>query len=89
MLQMRSKTGGSPAETCFDFPAEDDSLALEWDDFVNAIQDAREPMSSGEDAWRTLHLVDALYESARGHRIVQLQPAAKPATTAQAAGAIS
>ncbi len=89
ILQMRAKDGGAPAETCFDFPAEDDSLAREWDDFLDAIRDAREPMSSGEDAWRTLELVDALYESARAGRIVQLQPTAKPATTAHAAGAIS
>ena len=89
ILQMRAKAGGAPEETYFEFPAEDDSLVREWDGFLDAIRDVREPMSSGEDAWRTLELVDALYQYARENRIVQLRPAAKPATTAQAAGAIS
>jgi predicted dehydrogenase len=83
----RAKSGGVPAERCFDFPAEDDSLAREWDDFLDAIKSGREPMSSGADAWRTLRLVDALYESARERRVVQLEPALEPARAALAAGA--
>ena len=87
ILQVRSKTGGAPEEKRFDFPTDDDSLAREWDDFLDAIRDLREPMSSGKDAWRTLQLVDALYESAGERRIVQLQPTAEPRLAAQAAGA--
>ncbi len=83
----RSQSGGAPEERCFDFPAEDDSLAREWDDFLDAIEDNREPMSSGADAWRTLRLVDALYESARERRVVELEPAPEPVRAALAAGA--
>jgi predicted dehydrogenase len=86
ILQARCKTGGAPEEKFFDFPTEDDSLAREWNDFLDTIQKLREPMSSGEDAWRTLQLVDALYESAREHRIVQLRPTAESRTAARAAG---
>jgi predicted dehydrogenase len=85
--QVRSKTGGAPEEKHFDFPADDDSLAREWDDLLDAIRDRREPMSSGKDAWHTLQLVDALYESAGERRIVQLQPTAEPRMAAQAVGA--
>jgi predicted dehydrogenase len=83
----RSQSGSAPEERCFEFPAEDDSLAREWSDFLDAIETGREPMSSGSDAWRTLRLVDALYESARDRRVVQFEPAPEPVRAALAAGA--
>lgn len=85
--QIRAQSGGAPEEKHFEFPAEDDSLAREWNDFLDSIENRCEPMSSGADAWRTLRLVDALYESARERRIVQLESAAQFAVAAQAAGA--
>lgn len=85
--QLRAEFGGAPQEKHFDFSANDDSLACEWNDFFDAIENHREPMSSGADAWRTLRLVDALYQSARERRIVQLEPATECAVAAQAAGA--
>jgi predicted dehydrogenase len=85
--QIRSQAGGAPQEKHFDFPANDDSLAVEWNDFLDAIEQRREPMSSGADAWRTLRLVDALYQSARERRVVQLELATEMAAAAQPAGA--
>jgi len=87
-LHIRPQMGGVPQEAQFAFPAEDDSLAREWDDFLDSIEAGREPMSSGADAWRTLRLVDALYQSARERRIVPLETLAQPAAVALAAGAI-
>ena len=87
--QVRAKTGGAPQEEHLDFPADDDSLAREWDDFLDAIEHRSEPMSNGADAWRTLQLVDALYESARERRVVQLESALEPVGAAHAAGAKS
>ncbi|HKV05096.1 MAG TPA: Gfo/Idh/MocA family oxidoreductase [Candidatus Acidoferrales bacterium] len=87
VLQSRTKVGVAPVETHFDFPAEDDSLAREWDDFLNAIVERREPMSSGADAWRTLKLVGALYDSARQGKVVHLPGAPVPVEAVMAAGA--
>jgi len=87
--QARAQAGGAPQEKFFDFPSEDDSLAREWDDFLDSIENHREPMSSGTDAWRTLRLVDALYQSARERRTIQIEPAPESAVAAQAAGAIT
>jgi predicted dehydrogenase len=83
----RPRAGGPPEEKRFDFPGEDKSLSLEWNDFLDSIEAGREPMSSGADAWRTLQLAEALYESAREHRIVRLEETQEPVRAAQAAGA--
>lgn len=85
--QVRAKTGGAPHETQFDFPGEDGSLAREWVDFLDAIERCSEPMSSGADAWRTLRLADALYESARERRVVRLESTWELVGAAHAAGA--
>jgi predicted dehydrogenase len=85
--QVRSEAGGPPQEHEFAFAGEDDSIAHEWDDFLDAIDERRQPMSNGAEAWRTLQLVDALYESAREGRMVHLTRATEPVGAAQAAGA--
>lgn len=82
----RASAGGPPVETRFDFPGEDKSLALEWEDFLDSIEERREPMSSGSDAWRTLRLAEALYESSRERRIAQLAEKPEQILVVQAAG---
>lgn len=84
--QVRNQSGGAPREKSFDFPAGDDSLFREWTDFLDSIESHHEPMSSGADAWHTLRLVDALYESARRRCVIRLDPAAQAAASEQAAG---
>lgn len=69
---IRRPSGGAPDERAFDFPGEDDSLGHEWNGFLDAIAKRREPMSSGTDASRTLAAVEALYESARLRRVVDV-----------------
>jgi|HubBroStandDraft_6_1064221.scaffolds.fasta_scaffold11187_6 predicted dehydrogenase len=83
----RASAGGPPQEACFEFGGKDESLSMEWCDFVDAIEECREPMSSGADAWRTLQLAEAVYESARERRIASLGEAWHLAGAAQAAGA--
>jgi predicted dehydrogenase len=70
--QTRSAAGRPPEEKVFSFPEEDASLQCEWEDFLEAIGSGLPPMSCGEDAWRTLGLADALYQSARQRRIIPL-----------------
>jgi predicted dehydrogenase len=89
LCHIRRRLGGAPDEKSFEFPQQDDSLAREWDDFLDAINEGREPMSSGADAARTLAVVDGLYASAQARRIVDLPgaPAAlEPVGAATAAG---
>lgn len=75
--QTRSAAGRPPEEKYFDYPEEDASLAIEWKDFIASVASGRPPMSSGEDAWRTLALADALYNSARQHQVVPLDSISK------------
>jgi predicted dehydrogenase len=59
----RRALGARPEEEWFEFPDEDHSLELEWSDFLRCVAEGREPSSSGRQAWRTLQLVQAIYDS--------------------------
>ncbi len=67
---VRPALGAKPEERCWDFPEEDRSLALEWDDFLKSIAEDCEPQSNGQEGWRTLQLVEAIYRAARAGRSV-------------------
>ena len=82
-------SGGEPEQKTFEFLGADDSLACEWDDFLDAIDEGREPMSGAADAARTLEHCDALYASARERRIVRVDEFQEQSQAAQAAGARS
>jgi len=71
----REIPGEVPKEQWFEFAGPDDSLALEWEDFLNSIMKGHEPMSSGEEALRTLLLVDAIYRAAKERRTIRLETA--------------
>jgi predicted dehydrogenase len=81
-------SSGAPEQKTFEFLGEDDSLAREWEDFLDAIDESREPMSGAADAARTLEHADALYASAHERRIVRLDEFQQQ-EAAQAAGARS
>ncbi len=59
----RRAAGVRPEEEWFEFPGEDRSLELEWNDFLRCIAEEQEPASSGRQAVETLRLVEAIYES--------------------------
>ncbi|HEV2523280.1 MAG TPA: Gfo/Idh/MocA family oxidoreductase [Candidatus Acidoferrales bacterium] len=64
----RREAGSRPDEEWFEFPKEDPSLELEWADFVLCIAEGRDPSCGAAQAWQTLKLVQAIYDSDRGHR---------------------
>lgn len=68
----RRPEGGAPDEQALSFPSEDLSWGAEWDEFVSAVRERRQPLASGDDGFATLRLVDAIYESARAGRSVSL-----------------
>jgi predicted dehydrogenase len=56
--------GSPPQESSFEFPQPDESLHLELDDYLDCIEQGREPQSSGQDAWKTLKLAESIYAAA-------------------------
>ena len=52
-------------EETIEFRGEDRSWEEEWREFVDAVQEGREPLASGEDGLAALELAHAIYESAR------------------------
>jgi predicted dehydrogenase len=71
-VSRRRNEGGRPAQEIETFAGPDDSWLLEWQEFVNAISEGRQPLASGHDGLETMRLVGALYESARTSQIVKL-----------------
>jgi predicted dehydrogenase len=64
---------GVPEEAVFDYPGEDLSWAKEWQEFVAAIREDRQPVAAGYDGWQVLRLVEAARESARQRCTLRLQ----------------
>jgi predicted dehydrogenase len=60
----RRTLGATPEEQHFEFPGPDQSLAREWQDFVDCIRQDRTPQSDGRDGWKTLLLADSIYRDA-------------------------
>jgi predicted dehydrogenase len=64
----RRAAGVRPEEKWFEFPEEDRSLESEWADFLRCIAEGLDPSCGALQAWQTLKLVQAIYDSDRGHR---------------------
>ncbi len=62
-------------EEIVEFRGEDRSWLEEWKEFAAAIEEAREPLGSGEDGLIALQLVFAAYEAARSQKTVALRRA--------------
>jgi predicted dehydrogenase len=68
----RAAAGGPPAEQTIAFEGPDLSWRDEWTEFVEAIQTNREPMSNGEDAVRTMHVIQAIYNASSARAVIPL-----------------
>jgi predicted dehydrogenase len=71
----RRPEGGVPLEENATFPGEDVSWSAEWSEFSSAIREKREPLANGSDGLAVARIVDALYESARVGRVVEVERA--------------
>jgi predicted dehydrogenase len=69
---LRQRPGDVPEEQWLEFPDPDDSLESEWEEFLDAIVQGREPSSNGHEAYRTLQLVEAIRRSAHDRCVVRL-----------------
>jgi predicted dehydrogenase len=59
-------------EEIIEFRGEDRSWQEEWQEFVSAIKENREPLSNGYDGLLAMRLADAIYESAQNGAAVKL-----------------
>jgi len=69
---LRKRPGDVPKEVWTEFPGPDDSLEREWEEFLDAMAEGREPSSNGHEACRTLQLVEAIRQSALARCMVRL-----------------
>lgn len=72
ILHQRNPRGGKPAETIWEFDDSDPSWGNEWAEFLDALRHGREPMANGVEGLRAMEIVQALYQSARESRIVEV-----------------
>jgi len=68
----RRPESGPPIEETLTLDGPDNSLQVEWAEFVKALRANRPPLADGADGLETMRLIAALYESAHTGRIVTL-----------------
>lgn len=73
LVGRRAPRGGAPAEERFDFPGEDRSWTLEWEDFVRALQTGHPPLAEGCQALKTMEWIYRLYLAAAEGRNVGVE----------------
>lgn len=61
------------AEDVVEFRGKDRSWYEEWKEFVESVEENREPLGSGYDGLVAMRLVNAAYESARKHSFVNFE----------------
>jgi predicted dehydrogenase len=71
-LGVRRPESGPPHEEEWEFPGPDISWQAEWKEFRAAIQEGRQPLGNGNDGYQAARTIDAIYESARTGRVVDI-----------------
>jgi len=71
-LGLRRPESGPPLVESWEFPGPDISWQAEWDEFKAAIQEKRQPLGNGHDGYQAARTIDAIYESARTGRVVDI-----------------
>jgi len=69
----RRPESGPPDEERFEFPGPDESWQREWEEFVAAIREQREPLGSGTDGLKAMQMIEAVYKSSASGVAVNLQ----------------
>jgi len=60
-------------EEIIEFRGNDPSWHQEWEEFIKAIEEKREPLGSGQDGLEALRLVKYLYESAYKREVIKIR----------------
>ncbi len=61
----RRPESGPPIIETYDFPDEDHTWTLEWEDLKRAIDNQSQPLGTGHDGWEALKLIDKIYAAER------------------------
>jgi len=69
----RRGESGPPDIEVFDFPSNDVSWEEEWKDFMEAVENKRQPLGSGLDGLEANRVVEAIYESAKKRQVIRLK----------------
>jgi predicted dehydrogenase len=72
ILGLRRPESGPPLEESWDFTGPDPSWREEWQEFTAAIREGRQPLGNGHDGYQAARTIDAIYESARTGRVVDI-----------------
>lgn len=71
-LGLRRPESGPPDEQTWEFSGPDISWQAEWGEFKAAIAEQRQPLGNGQDGYQAARIIDAIYESAKTGRVVEL-----------------
>jgi predicted dehydrogenase len=72
-LGKRRPESGPPLMETWEFPGPDISWQAEWEEFKKAIQEGRQPLGNGHDGYQAARVIDAIYESSKTGRVVELE----------------
>lgn len=71
-LGIRRPESGPPDQEIWEFPGPDISWQDEWEEFKAAVREKRQPLGNGHDGYQAARLIDAIYESAKTGRVMDL-----------------
>lgn len=71
-LGIRRQESGPPDQEVWEFPGPDISWQAEWQEFKTAIAERRQPLGNGHDGYQAARVIDAIYESVKTGRVVDL-----------------
>ena len=68
----RKPESGPPNIQTFDFSGPDTSWQAEWNEFVSAIREERQPLSNAYESWQVLRMVQAVYDASKLGQVIAL-----------------
>jgi predicted dehydrogenase len=72
-LGIRRPESGPPDQEVWEFPGPDISWQAEWQEFKTALAERRQPLGNGHDGYQAARVIDAIYESVKTGRVVDLK----------------
>lgn len=68
----RNPKGGPPDEQRLEFTGPDISWQEEWQEFISAVENRREPIGNGWDGYQANRMIEAVYESAKTGQVAKI-----------------
>lgn len=71
-IGVRKAQGGPPNEQMLEFAGSDISWQEEWQEFLSAVENRREPIGNGWDGYQANRMIEAVYESAKTGQVAKI-----------------